>query len=494
MLGLIVYIRSLIFELISEETTYITDTILRSSHPIERLHLKNLEKYKEFVARQSKTPEEAVETYRERYRREPPSGFENWVRYALSQNCSVIDDYDIIEERIAPFRNVSPSELNRRMVKATDGLEVVKIRDGKFQEGGRGAFSAHLQGIVDRLPNMDLLLNKYGGPRVAGYEINPIKSEVVDLSHKVSWPWVARQCQSDSQILKQQKLRRWGGSKPTNSRVQRLSYVEDPGETLDICAHPESQNQHGFLNSPSTFKFSKSLLPVMTPASLSTLADIIIPSLDNVAGHYLGDVEDTISYADKKPQVYWRGLLTGSFLTEATWLMNHRVRFVKKFENNPIFNIGFSGNDLSNHLKQFSHKLQELVGGFKPSDPRETGYQYQYAFDLDGNGYSGQYYRLLISNSLVFKQTMFEQWHDERLVPWVHYVPISMEMKELESVIDYFTNDLKGRIYGERIAMYGKKWARTALRVNDMTAYTYRLLLEYAALFDERMSAENDRS
>lgn len=36
-------------------------------------------------------------------------------------------------------------------------------------------------------------------------------------------------------------------------------------------------------------------------------------------------------------------------------------------------------------------------------EPREDGYAYKYVFDVDGNTFSGRYFGLLRSGSLVFK-------------------------------------------------------------------------------------------
>ncbi|KAG5934944.1 hypothetical protein E4U53_000568 [Claviceps sorghi] len=52
-------------------------------------------------------------------------------------------------------------------------------------------------------------------------------------------------------------------------------------------------------------------------------------------------------------------------------------------------------------------------------------------FDMDGNGISGRYYKLLASRSAPLRQTLFREWHDHRLVPWVHHIPVSPGMEEV---------------------------------------------------------------
>jgi len=64
---------------------------------------------------------------------------------------------------------------------------------------------------------------------------------------------------------------------------------------------------------------------------------------------------------------------------------------------------------------------------------------------------------LLGSRSVVLKQTLFKEWHDDRLVPWVHYVPVSLEMKELPKTMRYLVMTKKGAAVSMRIAEQGRK-------------------------------------
>lgn len=96
--------------------------------------------------------------------------------------------------------------------------------------------------------------------------------------------------------------------------------------------------------------------------------------------------------------------------------------------------------------------------------------------DMDGHGLSGRFYQLLGSNSLVMKQGIIREWHDSRVQPWLHYVPLSAEMLELEGVVEYLFGP--GERIAKAIAEEGKLWANKALRREDMSIYTYRLLIE----------------
>ncbi|KAJ1021066.1 hypothetical protein NDA16_003852 [Ustilago loliicola] len=100
--------------------------------------------------------------------------------------------------------------------------------------------------------------------------------------------------------------------------------------------------------------------------------------------------------------------------------------------------------------------------------------------DLDGNSMSCRFYRLLDSNSLVFKQTIYVEWHDDRIIPWLHYIPVSRNMEELPVLLDFFANHPDGQRMGAEIAEASRIWAGTALRKMDLSIYTYRQMIELA--------------
>lgn len=91
-------------------------------------------------------------------------------------------------------------------------------------------------------------------------------------------------------------------------------------------------------------------------------------------------------------------------------------------------------------------------------------------FDIDGNGISGRYYKLLASKSAPLKQTLLREWHDDRLLPWVHYIPVSQSMTELPEMVMYFTSEA-GQKCAQEIAEQGQDWFSKAIRKEDMTIY-----------------------
>jgi hypothetical protein len=97
-----------------------------------------------------------------------------------------------------------------------------------------------------------------------------------------------------------------------------------------------------------------------------------------------------------------------------------------------------------------------------------AAFRYRFVFDLDGNSFSGRFYGFLASHSVVLKQTLFREWHDERLFPWVHYVPISLGLGELPEVMRYLVLTDSGAKTAKEIAEGGRTWKLRALRMVDM--------------------------
>lgn len=126
----------------------------------------------------------------------------------------------------------------------------------------------------------------------------------------------------------------------------------------------------------------------------------------------------------------------------------------------------------------------------KPIIPGAEAFKYKYQPDLDGASYSGRYRAILQSNSLPMKATIYDEWHDSRLVPWKHFVPMDVSNVDWWGLLEYFFGFKEKRAahddVARKISLDGSEWARTVLRTDDMLVYMYRLILEMARLMDEQ--------
>jgi hypothetical protein len=242
---------------------------------------------------------------------------------------------------------------------------------------------------------------------------------------------------------------------------------------------------------------------------------------------FTGGEDNDVEWQNKGNTVVWRGVATGGKNKPENWRGFHRHRFVSMLNQTKVSAVEHGKEKPENfvlpseqyHLHaQADGRLGEWVGewsevGFVDlmcSPSEEDGrcwytdhyfakvdgmdmheqFDYKYVPDIDGNSFSGRYLGFLNSTSLPIKATLFREWHDSRLVPWVHFVPMDNRFQDFYGIMEYF------RGYGEtsghdkaaqRIALEGKEWANKVLRKEDMQIYVLRLLLEYGRVIaDDR--------
>lgn len=122
--------------------------------------------------------------------------------------------------------------------------------------------------------------------------------------------------------------------------------------------------------------------------------------------------------------------------------------------------------------------------------------QLKYLPDIDGHGASGRYLGFIRSLSVPIKSTILTEWHDGRIIPWRHFIPMSPEYQEWWGLLQYFLgyDDKKMKVprhdeMGEKIGKQGSDWAARAWRKEDLLVYFYRLILEYARICaDDRIA------
>ncbi|KAJ6551850.1 glycosyl transferase family 90-domain-containing protein [Mycena capillaripes] len=167
-----------------------------------------------------------------------------------------------------------------------------------------------------------------------------------------------------------------------------------------------------------------------------------------------------------------------------------------------LLDVAFVGRPM-NCAPEECKVLEGMFEWRREHDLRRAG-RYKYVFDVDGNGWSSRFKRLMNSGSLIFKATGYPEWFTDRLAPWVHYVPIQNSYSDLFDALVFFrAHDAAGA----RIAAAGREWSRRYWRKEDLVSYMYRLFLEYARVMstdragmafemweDEREDAVHERA
>ena len=74
---------------------------------------------------------------------------------------------------------------------------------------------------------------------------------------------------------------------------------------------------------------------------------------------------------------------------------------------------------------------------------------------------------------------LYSEWYDEWLLPGQHYLPVKLDYSNLDSQLQWaISHDNLAKQIGQQ----ARHFAKTRLRTADLECYTYRLLLEYAAM------------
>ncbi|KAF5584127.1 beta-1 2-xylosyltransferase 1 [Fusarium pseudocircinatum] len=489
-------------------------TFTSPSHPIKLLTQEAAPLFHRKLLNQSRTYPEAVRQYKQRYGIDPPPGFEAWFQYALKHNSPIIDEFDMIHSAVSPFLKLSGKEVSEMIGKVykMPQSEVWlcefsgKTAKTKCHHPSR-SYDRHYSYILDKLlwslpgvlPDVKFLINHFDEPRV----IIPSPGDGVDkairlsdVSMKPTWDALTKSCPSHKTYRDDQ------------SRVETfgLPFVKDHLSESDLCKHPEYKDMHGAFISPKTFRLIEGLAPVLSTGAFSTMGDILFPSPAYVEEEFQYDKSHDIPWSEKKNNLYWTGSTTGGYALDDQWRNHQRQRFVTLaqnlgkqehtylrerngvissikswFLNGRLYDVGFT------RIFQCDRKFcrdQKTFFPVKPWADKDAALHSKLAFDLDGNGISGRYYKLLSSNTLPLKQALLREWHDERLVPWVHYIPVSQSLEELPELVSYLTSNEAGQRVAEKVARQGREWMGKAVREVDMTIYTWRLLLELARLQD----------
>ncbi|KAJ4363157.1 hypothetical protein N0V83_010277 [Neocucurbitaria cava] len=338
-------------------------------------------------AHRSKSLAEAVVHYRQRYRRDPPPNFDQWYHFAMTRSSIVIDDYDNIEEDLAPFSSFNPDDLRLRtatVLATNEGVGGIRIREGKAevfstvldtQRWMMDGAASMIQQFAEFLPDMDLALNLGDEPRVAvPYErlqdaldnpqpyptpepSRPAKEFSTDRAKK--WPdleevrvdpqffedarlkssfqtYGSIACATDSRARKE---RHWNMKTFCHTCTQPHSmgaFVANWTLSADPCHQPDIANLHGMHLSPSTLMGTHDIVPIFSQSRAPGYADIRYPSPWNYMDKTKYEFDEKFPdphFHDKEDVLFWRGATTEGLTTTGAWKGMLRQRLVHLLNN-----------------------------------------------------------------------------------------------------------------------------------------------------------------
>lgn len=350
------------------------------------------------------------------------------------------------------------------------------------------------------------------------------------FAHQQTWTHSRLSCPVNSQA---QTFEDFAADNLTSYAVGALNYIYNATAFSDICNSPSFSSTFGFFERPNAFSIIHELTPVFSQSKISSFQDILYPSPWYWFGKVGYDKSHDTTWENKTNSLYWRGSTTGGFSRNGGWRRQHRQHVVQRInapdkaqilvspETSPEgpYEVKDIERRALRHLidVKFSH-----IGQCDPGDcdaqkeffeivervDGQDAWYHKHLLDMDGNAFSGRFYSFLKSRSLTYKMSVFREWHNEWLKPWVHYIPVSLKGDEHLDLVRWFSGDKtdvgevggrgkersadksgNGDSVGERkareIAERSTEWHDKVLRNADFETWFFRLLLEYGRVVDD---------
>jgi hypothetical protein len=522
-------------------------------HPLDDVIGDAREAHQTMLSKETTGIYGAVYAYRNRRGRHPPPGFDKWHARAMRSQAVIVESFfDQIYEDLEPFWGMEPSDIRGALTdwKWTLKVRNGKVKDvpqGRFRSRVWGDM---IREIATDLPDMDVAINPLDEPRifVPWSKINALvdaaslqRERMMSLpaSHMLTrqpellrststthnksshkwikkgelWPHVLKTCPPDKQ------------ERQTHQAI--TTHNHNWTLTKDICTNHHWAEQHGSLIKPASLEICTDLLPIFSAAKLQGSNDVLLPPPSYYTDDALftgeswfGDGKTSTPWHKKLHGLVWRGKATGGLVHESTWQTSHRQRLVSMLNasnaasnskdaidwppaeaaktDQPSVSAWVSSAADAGFTDTFcppsdtTKACKGMSNRFKPASsiPMKKQYNWKYLPDIDGNSLSGRFRAFLTSNSSPMKATIFKEWHETRLMPWVHFIPLDITLRDLWATMAYFLGFPAGGLQahdfeGERIATEGRLWADKVLEKKDMLLYVHRVLLEYGRLCDD---------
>jgi hypothetical protein len=500
--------------------------------PIRDLMVNASTQFEYLIAQRTGDMWAAGSRYRIRRGRHPPPGFDKWVEAATESNTVIVEEFfDRIYKDLTPFWSLDPRVLRER---AKGSPWVVSIRNGETitHEAARDhphwledwanlvrEFSMHMPdldmpvnladdarllvpfGEIERLvreesekrkliPLAEVTYNFMSLSALDEQEILHFEPRWIS-SERNHWDMALGTCNPDSPALIQTTGHASQhdvplGWKPTYAFG---GFVQNWTAATDPCEQPHMRHMHRVFTEPRTTPITDELIPLFSGSKLPRNNDILIPGAMYLSGDEALIDADSLRrpWAGKNGKVFWRGdadrlvkMLDGGLISQLE----------KEDEQGAAFNLPPKDLYVSERRKKraLGSWLSSIVdaSAAEKEAPLLSQLANRFLPDVDGAALSPRFRSLLRSTSLPLKSTIFTEWHDDRLVPWMHFVPLDSTLQDLHAVLEFFADgagagDAAARFIAER----GAEWADKVLRREDMKLYVWRLLLEWARVVDE---------
>ncbi|CAE6415310.1 unnamed protein product [Rhizoctonia solani] len=472
-------------------------TTIGGRHPLHGL-IKDAEMtWDKMVKSQSTTFSAAVKEYQHRYGRRPPKGFDKWYEFARSVNFKLIDEFDQIDRDITPFLALPHHVMQHRLELASkdDHSYHFTVKDGNFSIVGKQFLEGDLKFYVS---------GHDGGPTILPEDMRLAVSRVLKAGKRLTEEEIIRLDDLErnprrgvANACLQDPISSYPSALPEQN-LHTHTFISDHRRSMSFCANPTMLNnpakRHGY------FAYDVPHQRIASP--------LFVQSQPEAGGALLHPaLQSYILF------LFWRGRTTGEFFNKAhDWRFSHRIRihtlttpggnltdpnvtsqvevlvedgpdggvrpqaYSRDVLNEKYMDVSLIGGavqcDNSDTDRTCQNMDESLIWGKETG--WEAGLSNKFLLDIDGNGWSSRFQRLLTSGALI---------------PYYHYVPIQVDYSDLYDTLAFFSgtpDGLPGYDHlAEKIGAQGHTFTAEQWRPEDMQVYIYRLLLEYARVVEE---------
>ncbi|KUJ12363.1 lipopolysaccharide-modifying protein [Mollisia scopiformis] len=383
-----------------------------------------------------------------------------------------------------------------------------------------------------KLIHPDDAISQYSGLSDVDAANEPYEPNWIHSETNTYWDHTRAACPPDSIARNISSLASFNDSIDYPTGPMEYTYkgfVQNFTASQDACRQPHLRGMHGTFIESVSMSTLHELLPMFGGSKLPQNNEILIPGAMYLTDDpfYSGGRTHGVKWAAKKDALVWRGAASGGRNKVDNWWHFHRHRWVQMMNGTTV--SAMEAGDESRGpsfklippetysvLKKQKGKLGQWLSSFADvgfnilecfprvpsgkgylktceytdpfmevmqSVPMKTQYKYKYLPDVDGNSFSARWRGFLLSTSMPLKATIYAEWHDDRMIPWVHFVPFDSSYMDIYGIMDYFLNGHDAE--AQRIAEEGRVWAESVYRRDDMMLYVWRLLLEYARVVDD---------
>ncbi|KAF8487604.1 hypothetical protein JB92DRAFT_3021783 [Gautieria morchelliformis] len=523
---------------------------MASRHPLYDLIEDAERRWDDMNARQSKTLTAAVAEYVRRNGYQPPAGFDLWWSYTQKHDVKLVDEFDQINYDITPFLALSPRMFRSRVDAISDPSHAfhINVTNGHtnrygplWWDGDQRALSTMLMRFSRTLP--DLVIHGHDNLRADSWIGDDLRQEA---SAKVR----------RGEYFTEEELQHFESIERNSHRnLTNVCLPDDPIFNVSLPSDaPKFVASHLTYMSPCSSLGVHHASPLLfTPEARPLKLDphFVFSKHRPDSGFLLPtntwDFFDTLlvtphEWAERQDEgankLYWRGPVTGWNWYRAmappesgiTWRDGARAKLALSFSthldpgeevkvlleggdpdkglvtkvykrewlNARWMDVGLTGSPIQCNVEEGTCDDMQNAPMWKEPYPRHKESRKKYTVDVDSNEWSKEFQRKLSAGLIVFKSTTYPEWYTQRIMPYYHYIPIQSDYSDVYNIMAFFLGDPETGIGGheefaEKISRHAGEYARKYWRWEDMQAYFYRLVLEYARLASEDREAASFR-